>query len=339
MNDTSTPRAPHLGETAPTTLRRGHFWVTGRHLETPAGHLQQGQMYVEWMAPAEVTKPFPVVLIHGGGGQGTDWLVTADGRPGWAYRFAAEGYAVYVVDRPGHGRSPHHVHALGALGAPATSEVAGFLFAPADAPDHTQWPWGRSAGDPELEQIAAGMASLLEDSELSQRLDGEAIGSLLERLGRSIVVTHSAGAPAGWLALNAHSEGVAALVAIEPMGPPFADFPGAPALPWGLTATRLLLEPPASSPADLGGTIDGRRIVGFDRAPILVVAAGASGFGRAVSPVVTEFLVTAGADASYLNLADQGIEGNGHALMIERNSDEAIVPILEWIERRGGLPA
>jgi hypothetical protein len=101
----------------------------------------------------------------------------------------------------------------------------------------------------------------------------------------------------------------------------------------------MLLEPPASSPADLGGTIDGRRIVGFDRAPILVVAAGASGFGRAVSPAVTEFLVTAGADASYLNLADQGIEGNGHALMIERNSDEAIVPILEWIERRGGLPA
>jgi pimeloyl-ACP methyl ester carboxylesterase len=339
MNDTSAPLAPHLGEVSPTTLRRGHFWVTGRHLDTPGGHLQQGQMYVEWMAPAEVSKPVPVVLVHGGGGQGTDWLVTADGRPGWAYRFAAEGYAVYVVDRPGHGRSPHHTDALGAPGAPATSEVAGFLFAPADAPGHTQWPWGRSPGDPELEQVAAGMASLLEDSELSQRLDGEALGELLDRLGRAVVVTHSAGAPAGWLALNTHADRVAALIAVEPLGPPFADFPGAPALPWGLTATPLDVEPPAATPDELGGSIDGRRIVGFDAAPILVVAAGASGFGRAVAPLVAEFLVAAGADAEYLNLAERGIEGNGHALMLERNSEEAIVPLLEWIDRETGSAA
>ena len=41
------------------------------------------QMYVEYMIPAQVRHPFPMVLVHGGGGQGTDWMGTPDGRPGW----------------------------------------------------------------------------------------------------------------------------------------------------------------------------------------------------------------------------------------------------------------
>ena len=59
-----------------------------------------------------MTQPYPIVLIHGGGGQGTDWLGTPDGRPGWATFLVQEGYAVYVVDRPGHGRSPYHPDVL-----------------------------------------------------------------------------------------------------------------------------------------------------------------------------------------------------------------------------------
>ena len=33
-------------------------------------------------------------LVHGGGGQGTDWTGTPDGRPGWAQRFVEAGFAV-----------------------------------------------------------------------------------------------------------------------------------------------------------------------------------------------------------------------------------------------------
>ena len=31
-------------------------------------------------------------MVHGGGGQGTDWMGTPDGRPGWATYFLQEGY-------------------------------------------------------------------------------------------------------------------------------------------------------------------------------------------------------------------------------------------------------
>lgn len=46
-----------------------------------------------------------VVMVHGGGHTGSCYLMTAEGKPGWAYRFAERGYRVAVPDWPGHGRS------------------------------------------------------------------------------------------------------------------------------------------------------------------------------------------------------------------------------------------
>ena len=61
----------------------------------------RGPMYVQWESPVEGRRPYPLVLIHGGGGQGLDWLGTPDGRPGWATYLVQEGYTVYVVDSGG----------------------------------------------------------------------------------------------------------------------------------------------------------------------------------------------------------------------------------------------
>ena len=65
-------------------------------------------MYVEHWIPRDVRHPFPVVLIHGGYGQGSDWISTPDGRRGWATQLLEQGYKVYVLDRPGQGRNPYH---------------------------------------------------------------------------------------------------------------------------------------------------------------------------------------------------------------------------------------
>lgn len=48
----------------------------------------------------------PIVMLHGGFHNGTAFLATPDGRPGWASFFAQRGHDVYVMDWPGHGRSP-----------------------------------------------------------------------------------------------------------------------------------------------------------------------------------------------------------------------------------------
>ena len=80
-----------------------YMWVNVKRAETARGAFVGGQqMYVEYMVPSVVRHPFPVVLVHGGGGQGTDWMGTPDGRPGWFQYLVQEGFKVYVVDRPGH---------------------------------------------------------------------------------------------------------------------------------------------------------------------------------------------------------------------------------------------
>ena len=110
------------------TSRRGFFWVGGERVPVHEGTALRGQMFVQWEEPEEVTKPYPIVLIHGGGGQGTDWLGTPDGRPGWATFLVEQGYAVYVVDRPGHGRSPYHPDVLCPPGGVFTLEMISALF-------------------------------------------------------------------------------------------------------------------------------------------------------------------------------------------------------------------
>ena len=120
------------------------------------------------MIPAQVRHPFPVVLVHGGGGQGTDWMGTPDGRPGWFQYLVQEGYKVYVVDRPGHGRSPLHPDLHG--GFPQTPMVleslAGRFTPPSANPNqqanqyqknHTQWPGPGNVGSPDLDQLCAGL--------------------------------------------------------------------------------------------------------------------------------------------------------------------------------------
>ena len=46
----------------------GHFWVGLEHKKMPYGTVLAGQMYVQYMIPAQVRHPYPIVLVHGGGG-------------------------------------------------------------------------------------------------------------------------------------------------------------------------------------------------------------------------------------------------------------------------------
>jgi Alpha/beta hydrolase family len=86
-----------------------YFWVGVEHAHLARGTVVNGrQMYVEYWIPARLRHPYAMVLVHGGGGQGLDWMGTPDGRPGWVTYLLQEGFRVYVVDRPGRGRSPFH---------------------------------------------------------------------------------------------------------------------------------------------------------------------------------------------------------------------------------------
>jgi pimeloyl-ACP methyl ester carboxylesterase len=83
-------------------------------------------IYFETFAPAQGDRRASVLMIHGGAHSGACYQRTADGRPGWAYVFAARGYRVVVPDWPGTGRSGYI--APDALNGPTVVNGLGVLM-------------------------------------------------------------------------------------------------------------------------------------------------------------------------------------------------------------------
>ncbi len=48
-----------------------------------------------------------------------------------------------------------------------------------------------------------------------------------------------------------------------------------------------------------------------------------------------DFLRQAGAQVEHLRLEERGVRGNGHAMMLETNSDAVAAIIADWIVREG----
>lgn len=335
----------------------GFFWTGIERVAQSIGTVARGQMYVEYFIPQRLHQPWPLVMIHGGGGQGTDYLGTPDGREGWVHYFVRQGYAVYVVDRPGLGRSPNHELATGPMSPPAPYEFMQSLFShPAGNPQawpqaqlHSQWPGAGTVGDPALDQfLASGGPSIasLEDSHLlAQRAGAE----LLDRIGPAILFTHSAGSPCGWAIADARPKLIKGIVAIEPLGPPFADHPGLGKLSWGITACKLNYAPAIANSSELQTevrtpsrpntlpclvqTAPARTLPNLQGFPIVVVTAEASWMTLDNHGMV-DFLEQAGAQVEHLRLEDIGIHGNGHAMMLEKNSDDIAAALHRWLTQQ-----
>ena len=89
-----------------------------------------------------------------------------DGRPGWATFLAQEGYRVYIVDRPGHGRSPFHplTHSAFPPTAGPLENISG-RFTPTNPTAnskplpfqhfHNQWVGDGTVGSKDLDQFVA----------------------------------------------------------------------------------------------------------------------------------------------------------------------------------------
>jgi pimeloyl-ACP methyl ester carboxylesterase len=69
-------------------------------MKARCGHEPTSGLYYEVLGEGR-----PVVFIHGGGASGSHFRVTPDGRPGWADRLAERGFQCWVTDWPGCGRS------------------------------------------------------------------------------------------------------------------------------------------------------------------------------------------------------------------------------------------
>lgn len=67
----------------------------------------------------------------------------------------------------------------------------------------------------------------------------------------------------------------------------------------------------------------------------VAVISGTADFDHtvAIDKPIVDWLNQRGARADYIYLGDKGINGNGHMMMMERNSDELADMIVSWIEK------
>ena len=214
--------AAYAAETGPLEIaRQGYIYAGGRYVDGPDGKYMQGQAYVEYQIPQKKTQPYPVVMIHGGGQNGSNFTGTPDGREGWAQYFLRQGYAVYVVDQVGRGRSPLH-SAYGETAPRPTSWIEQRFTAPErsklwpQAKQHTQWPGTGVAGDPAFDQFYAEQMPSIVSFAKQQELNRDAGIGLLDMIGPAIVMTHSQSGTFGWPIADARPNLVKAIVAVEP---------------------------------------------------------------------------------------------------------------------------
>lgn len=336
---------------------QGVFFVGGRYISVGGQTAMEGQMFVQFQIPAHRRRPYPIVLIHGQGQSGVNFLGTPDGREGWADMLLRMGYAVYVVDQPMRGRSSYRPELDGPLALPSVDRVEKqFTHAQpqgeaAQDRRHTQWPGSGQAGDPAFDQFyASQLGSTASDAERMDALARDAGAALLDRIGPAIVLTHSRGGPFGWLIADARPGLVKAIVAIEPSGPPFGDDgKGHVARAWGLSTAPLTYDPAAASSAALAPVQDTtalrpgmarcwhtatpRRLVNLAAVPVAVVTGEAS-YHQSYDGCTVQFLKAAGVGTDYLDLGAMGIHGNGHMMMLEKNSADVINAVDRWIKLR-----
>jgi len=351
---------------APLSIaRQGYVFAGGEYSTVEGRNVMSGQLYAEFQIPSQQRHPYPIVLVHGGGQTGTNFTGTPDGREGWAQFFLREGYAVYVVDQAGRGRAAYQPELYGPQRQPDIERRQQRFTAASrynlwpQAHLHTQWPGTGEPGDPVFDQFYASQVTDIQDFPLQQTVNPAAILALLEQIGPAIVLTHSQSGTFGWPVADARPDRVKALLSIEPNGPPFFDVDnlGAPewfgngpkTRPWGLTAAPLAYAPAAASATDLAIVQQdkpdepdlarcwmqqepARQLPNLQKMPHLIVTAEAS-YHAAYDHCTVKYLEQAGVHATWIRLGDAGIHGNGHMMMIEKNSREIAAVLSRWLSR------
>ena len=75
-----------------------------------------------------------------------------------------------------------------------------------------------------------------------------------------------------------------------------------------------------------------RRLVAVGERPIMLLEAEAS-FYAGYNHCNVEYLQQAGVATTFIKLADLGIHGNGHMMMLEKNSDQVAQVIADWLAK------
>jgi pimeloyl-ACP methyl ester carboxylesterase len=308
----------------------GCFFVGGRVVETTGAPLEEhvlarngvpvpinpngstvlGQMYVQYAVPEATGGRPPLLFWHGGSLTGATWDTTPDGREGWYGWFLRQGWPCFNTDAVERGRSGW---------APRDSHFAAPALLRTGQDSFTQFRIGGPVRDLGAASLAAAaypdcrfplaffgqfMRQVVPRWSSTDELAVEAYCALLDRLGPAVIVAHSQGGAFAFRAAEKRPGKVLAIVAVEPAQ---------------------------------GGVTDGAALAGI---PVLAL------YGdhlerdarwpaiRARTDAWFASARAAGVPVEVLDLPRQGIRGNSHLLMMERNNAEIAGIIEQWLRRQ-----
>lgn len=275
----------------------------------PNGDHVSGQMYVQAYLQAQPTRRIPLLLWHGGGMTGANWETTPDGRPGWLNFFLRAGFDVLVSDavergRAGWSRWPE-IYADAPLHRSLDEGWDMFRIGPragyATQAGHRRAYAGQQFPVEDFDAFAAQWVPRWADHEA---LTLAAYDALLQQVGPCIVLGHSQGGGFAMEAVRRRPQAVEGVVVIEPSGAPQA------------TTTDAL----SALPAHLvvwGDYIADHPIWQRYRANVDAHASA---------------LRAAGVRADICDLPTEGVRGNSHFPMMDRNSDLVASRVLRWLD-------
>jgi pimeloyl-ACP methyl ester carboxylesterase len=345
--------------------REGFFYVGGHYVGAPGHEEMDGAMYVEVWVPKQIRQKYPIVFFHGNGQTGAVWRQTPDGRPGWAYYLINQGYVVYMVDYPARGRSPYVPDLDGKLSIRSALDLEQIWTAPAtsggDFPRknlYTQWPSDAPnrgmMGDPVFDNFIKGQMQFIgKQAELAV----PAGDALLDKIGSPVIlITHSQGGGIGFNVADQRPNLVAGMVAIEPGGPQIGSVDLAKVAytrrnpdSWGLTNMPMHYDPPVNSPSDLHVYLQAKserpdevpcylqeepvhKLVNLEHIKILSISAEGT-YHRVYDHCIPMWLNQAGVSDQFVRLEDVGIHGNMHEMFLDKNSDQVIKFIDDWLRK------
>jgi pimeloyl-ACP methyl ester carboxylesterase len=279
-------------------------------------------IYYERLAPHAPDPRPPIVMLHGSAHTGVCYRLTPDGRPGWADRFVAAGRTCYVADWPGSGRSGYvppeqidyqfmvdgFVALITAIGQPVILLVHSMTGPVA-------WKLVEQVGDCILQVIGIAPGppgNIAGEIEPRGRVLEEREGETVFEFGPvTFAIDHTR--PYVNTPEYLERQGIGAS----------RRFPRAHLDAWlaqqQVTSPRLLLQ-----------RLNWRnsQVHVADAAPFagkpitIITGTHDTAHPRAADQAIVDFLNGLGARAELVWLGDLGVEGNGHMLMLEDNSDE-----------------
>ena len=156
---------------------------------------------------------------------------------------------------------------------------------------------------------------------------------------------------------DARPSQVKGIVTVEPAAPPIKGVDTAKVaygagggLAWGVASSPIHYEPPIKDPSELQVALEdksdipgdvvpcylqkepSRKLVNLEKIPVVYLSAE-GGYHRVFDHCLAKWLNQAGVKTQFVRLEDVGIHGNGHEMMLEKNSDEIAKFIGGWLDK------